>query len=236
MFIEGETGTGKGLVAEAIHELSGEEGKFVAVNCPSVPSSLFESELFGHCKGAFTDAKGGKAGLVEEAAGGTLFLDEITEIPLEVQGKLLRFVEAGRFRRVGETEERRVEVRIIAATNRDVGEAIREGRLRSDLFYRLSQRHIVIRPLRERREDIDELLEYYGGLLRGRRLTKEALLLIKDYSRECRGFAQGDYYDWDLNPIGKVEVPCFYLIYNTQGRFLRHGGMVLLQRIFLFDP
>ncbi len=182
VFIEGETGTGKGVVARLIHEVSEHKGKFVHVNCASLPHSLFESELFGHRRGAFTDAKEEKIGLVEAAAGGTLFLDEITEVPLDLQGKLLRFVETGRFRRLGETRERGVEVRIIAATNRAVGKAISEGRLRPDLFYRLSQHHIVIPPLRKRKEDIDALLEYYGGLLRGRRLSKGALSRIKAYS------------------------------------------------------
>ncbi len=181
ILIEGETGVGKGLVAEQIHRLSGLKGKFVSLNCASVPASLFESELFGHRRGAFTDAREEKRGLVEEAAGGTLFLDEITEMPLEVQGKLLRFVETGRFRRVGETREREVHLRIISATNRPLEKALRERRLREDLLYRLSTYQIKIPPLRERKEDIEALLEYYGELLRGRKLTKEALYLIREY-------------------------------------------------------
>ncbi len=182
VLIEGESGVGKGLVAELIYQLSGAKGQFVSLNCASIPSSLFESELFGHRKGAYTDAKEEKVGLVERARGGVLFLDEITEIPLEVQAKLLHFVESGYFRRLGDFRERKVKVRIISASNRNISDAIRRGLLREDLYYRLSVYHIKIPPLRERPQDIESLLEYYGGFLGRRRLSGEAVELIKGYS------------------------------------------------------
>ena len=155
VLVTGETGTGKELVARALHALAGgPKSQLVTVNCSAVVESLFESELFGHQRGAFTGATDTKPGLFERAHGGTLFLDEIGELPLALQAKLLRVVEHGEIQRVGSVEERRVEVRIIAATNRDLRAEVAAGRFRSDLFYRLSVVEIRTIPLRERREDI----------------------------------------------------------------------------------
>jgi DNA-binding NtrC family response regulator len=156
--VTGETGTGKDLVARALHK-SGARAhkKFVTVNCSAVVESLFESELFGHVRGAFTGAVDTKAGLFETADEGTLFLDEIGELPLAAQAKLLRVIETGEVQRVGGVDARRVDVRVIAATNRDLRAEAAAGRFREDLFYRLSIVEIGVVPLRERREDIPYL-------------------------------------------------------------------------------
>jgi two-component system response regulator HydG len=155
VLVTGETGTGKELVARALHALAaGPQSRLVTVNCSAVVEALFESELFGHQRGAFTDATDTRAGLFERADGGTLFLDEIGELPLALQSKLLRAVEHGEVQRVGSVEDKKVEVRIIAATNRDLRAEVAAGRFRSDLFYRLAIIEIRTIPLRERREDI----------------------------------------------------------------------------------
>jgi len=160
--IEGESGTGKELVARSIHEASGRRGgPFVALNCGALPENLIDSELFGHEKGAFTGADRAKPGLFEQASGGTLFLDEIAEMPLELQTRLLRCLENGSIRRVGGNGEIRIDVRVIAATNRRFDRAIADGRFREDLFHRLSVFPIVTPPLRERPEDIDDLVAHF---------------------------------------------------------------------------
>jgi len=158
VLVTGETGTGKELVAKALHRLGPRRAKrFITVNCSAVVETLFESELFGHLRGAFTGATEAKVGLFEHAEGGTLFLDEAGELPLSVQAKLLRAVEYGEVQRVGSVETRRVDVNVIAATNRDLRAEAAAGRFRTDLFYRLSTIEIAIPPLRDRREDIPYL-------------------------------------------------------------------------------
>ena len=156
--VTGETGTGKELAARALHSFGPRSSKrFVTVNCSAVVETLFESELFGHVRGAFTGASEHKAGLFETADGGTLFLDEVGELPLAVQAKLLRVIENGEVQRVGSVEPRKVDVRIIAATNRDLRTEVAAGRFRNDLYYRLNVAEVTLPPLRHRREDIPYL-------------------------------------------------------------------------------
>jgi len=162
ILIMGESGTGKELVARALHYNSDRSKRpFVAVNCGAIPENLLETELFGHVKGAFTDAIRTKRGLFEEADGGTLFLDEIGELPPQLQVKLLRVLQEGEIRRVGESKPIKVDVRIISATVKDLAREVNEGRFRDDLFYRLNVLPIHIPPLRERREDIPLLIEHF---------------------------------------------------------------------------
>ena len=156
--VTGETGTGKELVARALHKLGPRASRrFVTVNCSAVVETLFESELFGHVRGAFTGATDHKTGLFETADGGTVFLDEIGELPASVQAKLLRVLENGEVQRVGSLEPRQVDVRLIAATNRDLRQEVAVGRFRGDLYYRLNVAEIVLPPLQQRREDIPYL-------------------------------------------------------------------------------
>lgn len=162
ILITGESGTGKEVIARAIHNLSQRSsGKFVAINCGAIPKELMESELFGYVRGAFTGAVKDKEGLFKVANGGTIFLDEIVELPLDMQVKLLRVLQEKSIRPVGGNEEIKVDVRVIAATNKNLKEEVRAGRFRNDLFYRLNIINIELPPLRERREDIPYLINHF---------------------------------------------------------------------------
>ncbi len=164
VLITGETGTGKEVFAKAIHGLSKRSKKpFISVNCGAIPETLLESELFGHEKGAFTGAVDQRKGFFEVADKGTIFLDEIGEMPLSTQVKILRVLESGEFTRLGSTQMRKVDVRIIAATNRNLAEEVAEGNFRQDLYFRLNSIHIVLPPLRNRPEDIKELVDEFAS-------------------------------------------------------------------------
>jgi len=188
VLITGESGTGKELVARALHRQSPRRtSHFVPINCGAIPETLLESELFGHRKGAFTGAMTDKKGLLEEAHGGVLFLDEVGEMPVSMQVRLLRFLQDGEMRRVGDTETRRVDVRLVVATHRSLEGEVAAGRFRQDFFYRINVVGIRIPPLRERPEDIPPLAEHFARRI-GARLrydvqgvTPEALALMRAY-------------------------------------------------------
>jgi DNA-binding NtrC family response regulator len=189
VLVTGESGTGKELVAKAIH-YSGirKGGPFVAINCAAIPETLLESELFGYKKGAFTDAKSDKKGLIFEANEGTLFLDEITEMPLTLQAKLLRVIEEREVRPLGDTNPYPIDVRIISTSNRDIASLIQQGRFRKDLYYRLKVIDIEMPPLRERREDIPILVQHFihkfsKGLKKGvSGVSEDAFKILVSYS------------------------------------------------------
>jgi DNA-binding NtrC family response regulator len=193
VLITGESGSGKDFVAQTLHDLSDRaRAPFVAVSCPAIPEALLESELFGHVRGAFTGALTDHAGLFEHAAGGTLFLDEITEMSPGLQAKLLRVLETRRYRRVGGGEERLSNLRILAATNRDAEAAVREGRLREDLYYRLNVFHLHVPPLRDRREDMAPLAANFVAAYSERNQR-----VVEGLSHEA--FAALERYDWPGN-------------------------------------
>ncbi|MFH1312199.1 MAG: sigma-54 dependent transcriptional regulator [Candidatus Eisenbacteria bacterium] len=193
VLIQGESGTGKELVAKAIHfQGSGRDKPFMEINCATVPENLLESELFGYEKGAFTDAKTGKKGLVDLAEGGSLFLDEVGEMPPNLQTKVLRLIETKRFRRIGGVKDIEVKTRIIAATNRDLRAAMRHGRFRDDLYFRLMVIPIYVPALRERKSDIPILALYFTDYF-----NVELAKSVRGLSRETREILVD--YDWPGN-------------------------------------
>jgi transcriptional regulator with GAF, ATPase, and Fis domain len=229
LLIEGESGTGKELVAHAVHRASARaEQPFVVFDCAAVAANLLESELFGHERGAFTGAQGAREGCLSEADGGTLFLDEIGELPLDLQPKLLRCIERGEFRRIGASQLRSVDVRVIAATNRDLAREVNAGEFREDLYYRLAVVRVVTPPLRERIGDLQLLVEaflsaQYGG--KGARVgaalanlpeavwTRLAAWPWRGNVRELRNAVAravalaGDALPTDIAPMGASVVP-----------------------------
>jgi DNA-binding NtrC family response regulator len=202
VLIRGESGSGKELVADAIHRGSPRaERPFIRINCAAMPAHLIEDELFGHVRGAFTDARTAKAGLFEEADGGTLFLDEIGDMPLELQGRLLRVLEDGRVRRLGETRDRQVDVRVVAATHTDIEAAVAAGRFREDLYFRLAHLPLDVPPLRARTGDVrmlfDHFLEHYWRhhRMRPRRVEPDVYPILEAYPwpgnvRELKALAE----------------------------------------------
>jgi DNA-binding NtrC family response regulator len=221
VLVLGETGTGKELIAQAVHQRSRRRDRpLVRVNCTSIPKELFESEFFGHAKGAFTGAIRDRAGRFEVAAGGTLFLDEVGEIPLALQGKLLRVLQEKCYERVGEEKTRRADVRIVAATNRDLEKEVAAGRFRGDLYYRLNVFPLKIAPLRERKGDIPLLAAFFVNLVAKElgcpkpRLTQAGIETLQNYDwpgniRELRNvieraviFAGGGALEFDLPANG----------------------------------
>ena len=193
VLIQGETGTGKEVIARAIHEASPRrQNRFVALNCAAIPSALLESELFGHERGAFTGACTQTKGRFQMADGGTLFLDEIGDMPLELQPKLLRALQEQEFERLGGNQTVRVNVRVIAATNQDLGQMVRERRFRADLYYRLNVFPMTLPPLRERRDDIALLTEYFVRKFAGQQ-GKVVATIPRDV------MAALEHYDWPGN-------------------------------------
>jgi DNA-binding NtrC family response regulator len=219
ILIQGESGTGKDLVAHAIHyESSRRDRPFFAINCAAIPETLMESELFGHEKGAFTDARTQKRGMFEMADGGTLFLDEISEMTLGMQAKLIRVLEGQSFRRVGGVKNINVDVRVIVASNRNLEEAVRTSKFRQDLYFRLAIIPVHMRPLREHKEDIPPLLEhfirYYNRKFRKniQGLTKEANEMLMDYDwpgnvRELRNAIERVMILAETNRISAKHLP-----------------------------
>src|SRR5690606_23658835 len=195
-----ETGTGKELVARALHQQGPRAARrFVTVNCSAVVESLFESELFGHMRGAFTGAVDNKVGLFESADGGTLFLDEVGELPAAVQAKLLRVLESGELLRVGALQARKVDVRVVAATNRDLAAEVEEGRFRRDLYYRLNIAQIRLPPLRERPTDVGLLATHFLEAF-ARQFNRRRFGLTTD------GLARLERHQWPGNVRGLRNV------------------------------
>lgn len=211
VLITGESGTGKELVARAIHHLSPRKARpFVEINCGSLPFNLLETELFGHERGAFTDAKSRKIGLIEESNGGTVFLDEIGEMDLNLQVKLLRVLEDRKIRRLGGTHNIEIDVRVVAATNRDLKLAIEDKAFREDLFYRLNVFPIHVPPLRERREDIAQLLDYFL-----KRFTREFNKKIRDISRPALDLLMRYHWPGNVRELRNV-VERICIMYNAE--------------------
>ncbi len=212
ILILGETGTGKGLTAELIHKLSGRRGKFVVVSLPSFPETLFEAELFGCKKGAYTGAEE-RLGLVGEADKGSLFFDEISEIPLSVQAKLLRFMDVGLYKRLGEDKERKADCKVICASNKDLNSEIERGLFRKDLFFRISTYTIKIPPLRERVEDIEEIARVFLRRY-GFSVSDEAMRILRSYDfpgnvRELQNILSRIIVEVEGSVVDESHVKCF---------------------------
>ena len=233
VLITGESGTGKELVAREIHHRSGRRKRpMIKVNCAAIPRDLYESEFFGHVEGAFSGAVRDRAGRFEAADGGTLFLDEVGEIPLELQGKLLRVLQEGTFERVGEAKTRQVDVRIVAATNRNLRQEVDAGHFREDLFYRLNVFPIEVAPLRQRKEDLAELT---GQFLENtcRRMNRPQLRLTKATVEDLRR------YDWPGN-VRELQNVIERAVITSTGPTLRvempRHGNTLSDASSLADP
>lgn len=260
VLLRGETGTGKEVVARLIHDCSDRrDNLMVRINCGAIPENLLESELFGYERGAFAGALKTKKGLIELADGGTVFLDEIGELPLSMQTKLLTFLDDRRFKRIGALEDTQVDVRIIAATNRNLEQAIREGQFREDLFYRLNVMQIEIPPLRERREDIPVLCEYYLDYYNkafARSIEKvdpdfmrELILYdwkgnvreLKNIFERCFLFSPGAVLEKhvELAPVERRERPdegsCFYLKDLKKGPISLEQEVTALEKIYMSE-
>ncbi len=200
VLIEGESGTGKELVARAIHNQSAEaDGPFVPINCGAIPENLIDAELFGHAKGAFTGAISSSEGLIASANGGTVFFDEIGELPLDSQVRLLRVLQEKKVRPVGESREREVSCRAVAATNRDLREEVAEGRFREDLYYRLNVIHIELPPLRDRAEDIRLLIEHYLRVYTGEMNSE-----VRGISAEARKILASHDYPGNVRELQNI--------------------------------
>ncbi len=218
VLVLGESGVGKELVSRAIHAASTrEDGPFVAVNCGAIPEALLESELFGHVKGAFTDASADKLGLFEEARHGTLFLDEVGELPSHLQVKLLRVLQEEEVRRVGDTRAVKVDVRVVAATSRDLVEMVEESSFRQDLYYRLNVMPIEVPPLRERKDDIPPLVQHFVERLNLRLGTK-----IEGVSPDALRLMVG--YDWPGN-VRELENTLEHAAVMADGVWIEPGAL-----------
>ena len=217
VLISGETGTGKGLVARALHENSGRSGQMVSINCAAIPVNLLESELFGHERGSFTSANARHIGRFERAHNGTLFLDEITEMPLSMQPKLLRAIEEGEIERVGGEKPITVDVRIVAATNKDLARAVEDGMFREDLYYRLNVASISLPMLSERKEDICVLVSHF--LEKYRRFSDPPSLEISPSTR-----ALLENYAWPGN-VRELENAI------ERASYLIKGGVLLPEHL-----
>jgi NtrC-family two-component system response regulator AlgB len=239
VLILGESGTGKSVLAKAMHVRSPwKMGAFITVSCPSLSRELLESELFGHVKGAFTGAHSDTYGKIAAADGGTLFLDEIGDLPLEIQAKLLRLLQEREYERVGETKPRRANVRVISATNRDLAQAVRDGRFREDLYYRLNVISFEIPPLRNRIQDLDRIVKRHIDFFAAhagkpiRRLSAEALLAMRSYRwpgnlRELRNVIERAVILGNSDEIGIADLPQISQSFSE----LRVGGRITLEEI-----